>query len=149
MAIIGILAPSFIILFGTAFSLITPSVMSSLMHKGPHGFSEIFYAFTSTAANNGSAFAGLSANTPILNTLLGISMLVGRFAILIPVMALAGNITQKKIMPESVGTFKTDNFLFVFLLVGVIVIVGALTFFPALSLGPIIEQIMFLQGKTF
>lgn len=149
MAIIGILAPSFVILFGTAFSLITPSIMSSLMHKGSHGFSEIFYAFTSTAANNGSAFAGLSANTPILNTLLGISMLIGRFAVLVPVMALAGNITQKKIMPESVGTFKTDNSLFVFLLVGVIVIVGALTFFPALSLGPIIEQIMFLQGKTF
>ena len=149
MAIMGILAPSFVILFGTAFSLLTPSIMSSLMHKGSHGFSEIFYAFTSTAGNNGSAFAGLSANTPILNTLLGISMLIGRFAVILPVMALAGNISQKKIMPESVGTFKTDNFLFVFLLVGVIVIVGALTFFPALSLGPIIEQIMFIQEKTF
>ena len=149
MAIIGILAPSFVILFGVAFSLVTPSIMSSLMHKGVHGFSEIFYAFTSAAANNGSAFAGLNANTPILNTLLGFSMLIGRFAVLIPVMALAGNISGKKIMPESPGTFKTDNFLFVFLLVSVIVIVGALTFFPALSLGPIIEQIMFIQNKTF
>lgn len=149
MAIIGILAPSFVILFGTAFSLITPSIMSSLLHKGSHGFGEIFYAFTSAAANNGSAFAGLSANTPILNTLLGIAMLIGRFAVIIPVLALAGNIAQKKVMPDSVGTFKTDNFLFVFLLVGVIVIVGALTFFPALSLGPIIEQIMFIQEKTF
>lgn len=149
MAIIGILAPSFVILFGTAFSLLTPAIMSSLMHKGPHGFSEIFYAFTSTAANNGSAFAGLNANTPILNTLLGCSMLAGRFAVLIPVMALAGSISGKKIMPESIGTFKTDNFLFVFLLVSVIVIVGALTFFPALSLGPIIEQVMFIQEKTF
>ncbi len=148
MAVIGILAPSFVILFGVAFSLITPSVMSSLMHKGPHGFSEIFYAFTSAAANNGSAFAGLSANTPILNTLLGVAMLIGRFAVMIPVMALAGNIAGKKIMPESVGTFRTDNFLFVFLLVGVIVIVGALTFFPALSLGPIIEQIALIQGKV-
>ena len=149
MAITGILAPSFVILFATAFSLVTPSIMSSLMHKGPHGFSEIFYAFTSTAGNNGSAFAGLSANTPILNTLLGAAMMIGRFGVLIPVMALAGNISKKKIMPDSVGTFKTDNFLFVFLLVGVILIVGALTFFPALSLGPIIEQIMFVQGKTF
>lgn len=149
MAIIGILAPSFVILFGTAISLNTPSVMSSLMHKGSHGFSEIFYAFTSAAGNNGSAFAGLSANTPILNTMLGLSMLIGRFAVILPVMALAGNISQKKIMPESVGTFKTDNFLFVLMLVGVILIVGALTFFPALSLGPIIEQIMFVQRKTF
>lgn len=149
MAIIGILAPSFVILFGTAFSLLTPSIMSSLMHKGPHGFSEIFYALTSAAGNNGSAFAGLNANTPILNCLLGFGMLMGRFAVLIPVMALAGNISGKKLMPESVGTFKTDNFLFVFLLVSVIVIVGALTFFPALSLGPIIEQVMFIQEKTF
>lgn len=147
MAIMGILAPSFVVLLFTAFSLVTPSIMSSLMHKGPHGFSEIFYAFTSTAGNNGSAFAGLSANTPILNTLLGIAMLIGRFGVIIPVMALAGNLTNKKIMPESVGTFKTDNFLFVFLLVAVILIVGALTFFPALSLGPITEQIMFIQGQ--
>ena len=149
MAIMGILAPSFVILFFTAFSLITPSIMSSLMHKGPHGFSEIFYAFTSAAGNNGSAFAGLSANTPILNTLLGFAMLIGRFGVIFPVMALAGSLANKKIMPESVGTFKTDNFLFVALLVGVILIVGALTFFPALSLGPITEQIMFIQGKTF
>ena len=149
MAIIGILAPSFVILFGTAFSLLTPSIMSSLMHKGPHGFSEIFYALTSAAGNNGSAFAGISANTPILNCLLGAAMLMGRFAVLIPVMALAGSISGKKLMPESTGTFKTDNFLFVFLLVSVIVIVGALTFFPALSLGPIIEQVMFIQEKTF
>ena len=149
MAVIAILAPSFVILFGTTFSLITPSILSSMMHKGPHGFSEIFYAFTSAAGNNGSAFAGLSANTPIFNTLLGAAMLLGRFAVIIPVMALAGNITSKKIMPDSVGTFKTDNLLFVFLLVGVIVIVGALTFLPALSLGPIVEQIMFIQEKTF
>ena len=149
MAIIGILTPSFVVLLATAGSLVTPSIMSSLMHKGPHGFSEIFYAFTSSAGNNGSAFAGISANTPILNTLLALAMLIGRFGVIFPVMALAGNISKKKIMPESVGTFKTDNFLFVFLLVGVILIVGALTFFPALSLGPIIEQIMFIQGKTF
>lgn len=149
MAIIGILTPSFVILFATAGSLVTPEIMASLMHKGPHGFSEIFYAFTSAAGNNGSAFAGLSANTPILNTLLGLAMFIGRFGVIFPVMALAGNISNKKIMPESVGTFKTDNVLFVFLLIGVIVIVGALTFFPALSLGPIIEQIMFIQAKTF
>ncbi|MBC7428919.1 MAG: potassium-transporting ATPase subunit KdpA [Bacteriovorax sp.] len=149
MAIVGILAPSFVILFATTYSLITPSIMSSLMHKGPHGFSEIFYAFSSAAGNNGSAFAGLNANTPILNTLLAFAMVIGRFGVIFPVLALAGNISKKKIMPESVGTFKTDNFLFVFLLVGVILIVGALTFFPALSLGPIIEQIMFIQGKTF
>ena len=149
MAIIGILVPSFVILFGVAGSLITPAIMSSLMHKGPHGFSEIFYAFASAAGNNGSAFAGLNANTPVLNTLLGAAMLLGRFGVIIPVMALAGNLSMKKIMPESVGTFKTDNALFVALLIGVILIVGALTFFPALSLGPIVEQILFINGKTF
>jgi K+-transporting ATPase ATPase A chain len=149
MAVIGVLIPSFVILFGMSLSLLTPSIMSSVMHKGPHGFSEIFYAFASAAGNNGSAFAGLSANTPILNTLLGIAMVLGRFGVIIPVLALAGNISTKKIMPESVGTFKTDNFLFVFLLIGVILIVGALTFFPALSLGPIVEQILFINGKTF
>jgi potassium-transporting ATPase potassium-binding subunit len=149
MAIVGILAPSFVILFGVAISLITPSIMSSLMHKGPHGFSEIFYAFASVAGNNGSAFGGLSANTPILNTLFGVAMLIGRFGVIIPVMALAGNISNKKIMPDSVGTFKTDNWLFVVLLIGVILIVGALTFFPALSLGPIVEHILFINGKTF
>lgn len=149
MAIIGILVPSFVILFGVALSLLTPSIMAGVMHKGPHGFSEIFYAFTSAAGNNGSSFAGLSANTPVLNSLLALAMLLGRFGVMVPVFFLAGNIANKKIMPESSGTFKTDNFLFVFLLISVILIVGALTFFPALSLGPIVEHILFINGKTF
>ena len=148
MAIIGILTPSFVVLFMTAFSLMSPSITSSFSVQGVHGFSEIFYAFTSAANNNGSAFAGLNANTPILNSLLAFSMLVGRFSVIIPVMALAGHLSQKKITPESTGTFKTNNFLFVFLLIGIIVIVGALTFFPALSLGAILEHLLFIKGQS-
>jgi K+-transporting ATPase ATPase A chain len=149
MAILGIIAPSFIILVFTAIASVSGDGLSSLTNKGPHGFSEMLYAFTSAAANNGSAFAGINANTPFYNILLGIGMLVGRFGIIIPVLAIAGSLANKKLIPVSGGTFLTDNLTFVILLIAVILIVGALTFFPALSLGPIIEHILMLSGKTF
>jgi potassium-transporting ATPase potassium-binding subunit len=149
MAILGIIAPSFIILVFTAIASVTDSGLSSLANKGPHGFSEMLYAFTSAAANNGSAFAGLNANTPFYNILMGIGMLVGRFGIIIPVLAIAGSLSKKKLVPVSAGTFRTDNFTFVFLLIAVVLIVVALTFFPALSLGPVVEHILMLSGKTF
>jgi K+-transporting ATPase ATPase A chain len=149
MAILAIIAPSAVILVGTGISLILPVALASLANKGPHGLSEILYAFTSAAGNNGSAFAGLNVNTVYYNVMLGIAMLIGRFAVIVPVLAIAGNMGRKKIAPPSFGTFTTDNWLFVSLLTAVIVIVGALTFFPALSLGPIVEHLLMLQGKTF
>ncbi|WP_409477725.1 potassium-transporting ATPase subunit KdpA [Pseudobdellovibrio sp. HCB154] len=149
MVILAILAPCAMILLGTGISAITPAALSSLANKGPHGFSEMLYAFTSGAANNGSAFAGLSANTQYYNLMLALAMFVGRFAIIIPILAVAGSLAQKKYSPPSSGTFETDTTLFAILLVGVIIIVGALTFLPALSLGPIVEHIMMIKGQTF
>lgn len=149
MAILAIIAPSFIILVFTAITCTTDAGLSSLLSKGPHGFSEMLYAFTSAAANNGSALAGLNANTDFYNLMLGVGMLVGRFGIIIPVLAIAGSLSAKKLVPVSSGTFRTDNLTFVFLLIAVIIIVGALTFFPALSLGPIVEHILMITGKTF
>ncbi len=141
MAILSIIAPSFVILVFTAISVIIPQGLSSLQEQGSHGFSEILYAFTSAAGNNGSAFGGLNANTPYYNIMMGIGMLIGRFAIIIPVMVIAGSLSAKNITPASNGTFHTDNALFGFLLIAVILIVGALTFLPALSLGPVAEQL--------
>jgi len=149
MAIMGVIAPSFIILVFTAIACSTDVGLSSLLSKGPHGFSEMLYAFTSAGANNGSALAGLNANTNFYNIMLGIGMIVGRFGIIIPVLAIAGSLSEKKQIPVSSGTFRTDNFTFVFLLIAVILIVGALTFFPALSLGPIVEHILMITGNTF
>ena len=149
MAIMGVIAPSFIILVFTAIACMTDTGLSSLSSKGPHGFSEMLYAFTSAGANNGSALAGLNANTNFYNLMIGIGMLVGRFGVIIPVLAIAGSLSEKKLIPVSSGTFRTDNFTFVFLLIAVILIVGALTFFPALSLGPIVEHILMITGKTF
>jgi len=146
---IGILAPGVMILIGAGISVILPVALSSLSHPGPHGLSEILYAFSSAAGNNGSAFAGLNANTPFYNFTLGFAMLVGRFAVMIPALIVAGNLVQKKISQPSPGTFPTDTGLFVLLLIGVIAIVGGLTFFPALSLGPIVEHFLMLQGRTF
>lgn len=148
-ALLGILGPCAVILLGAAVTCVLPAGLSSLSSKGPHGFSEIIYAWTSAAGNNGSAFAGLNANTPYYNILLGLAMLVGRFIVLIPVLAIAGNLAQKKTAPISAGTFQTDNFIFAFLLLGTILIVGALTFLPALSLGPIIEQFLTFSGQSF
>lgn len=149
MIILAILAPCAAILIGTGISAVNSAALSSLANKGPHGFSEMLYAFTSAAANNGSAFAGLSANTPYYNIMLAIAMFVGRFAIIIPVLAVAGSLAQKKYSPPSSGTFETDTGLFAVLLIGVILIVGALTFLPGLSLGPIVEHLMMIKGTTF
>ncbi|KYG64024.1 ATPase [Bdellovibrio bacteriovorus] len=149
MVILAILAPCAMILLGTALATLTPSALSSLAHKGPHGFSEILYAFTSAAANNGSAFAGLNANVPFYNLALSIAMLVGRFAIILPLLAVAGSLAAKKYSPASSGTFEVDTPLFGVLLTGIILIIGALTFLPALALGPIVEHFLMMQGLTF
>ncbi len=149
LVILAILAPCATILLGSAISAVIPQGLSSLANKGPHGFSEILYAFTSAAANNGSAFAGLNANTPYYNVMLAIAMFIGRFAIIIPVLGIAGSLSAKKYSPPSAGTFEVDTPLFAFLLIGVILIVGALTFVPALSLGPIVEHFLMLNGRTF
>jgi potassium-transporting ATPase potassium-binding subunit len=149
MAIIAILAPSFVILLFSAWASVSNAGLSSLNNAGPHGFSEILYAYSSAAGNNGSALAGLNANTLFYNITLGIGMLIGRFGVIIPVLAIAGNMAKKKITPLSSGTFRTDNGLFIGLLITVILIVGGLTFFPALSLGPIIEHLLMNNGITF
>jgi len=139
-----------IILTLTAIFLLSPTVgLSSLNNQGPHGLTEILYAFTSGAGNNGSAFAGLNANTWWYNVMLGWDMLCGRILMMIPVLALAGNLAQKKSVPPSPGTFPVNTALFAVLLVGVIVILGALTFFPALSLGPILEHLVLKAGQLF
>ena len=149
MAIIAVLAPSFIILVFTAIASVSTAGLQCLSNSGPHGFSEILYAFSSAAGNNGSAFAGLNSNTVFYNLLLGIGMIVGRFGVIIPVLAIAGNLVKKQITPVSAGTFRTDNGLFIGLLLAVIIIVGGLTFFPSLSLGPIIEHLLMNSGITF
>ncbi|HSE87515.1 MAG TPA: potassium-transporting ATPase subunit KdpA [Candidatus Binatia bacterium] len=138
-----------LILVFTAWSAVVPYGLSSLNNNGPHGLSEILYAYSSAAGNNGSAFAGLNANTPWYNITQGLTMLAGRFLMIIPVLAIAGCMVGKKAVPESLGTFPTNRALFVVLLVGVVLIVGALTFFPALSLGPIVEHFVALAGKVY
>lgn len=149
MAMLTILAPSAVILIGTMIAVLIPQGLSSLNNQGPHGFSEILYAFTSAAGNNGSAFAGLTVDTSFYNIALGIGMLVGRFGVILPALAIAGSMVGKKYTPPSLGTFPTDKPLFAALLIAVIAIVGALTFFPALSLGPIVEHLLMNIGKTF
>lgn len=149
MAMITILAPSAVILIGTMIAVLIPQGLGSLNNQGAHGFSEILYAFTSAAGNNGSAFAGLTVDTPFYNIALGIGMLVGRFGVILPALAIAGSLVGKKYTPPSLGTFPTDKPLFAVLLIAVILIVGALTFFPALSLGPIVEHLLMNAGKTF
>lgn len=149
MVIVAILAPSAIILLGAGFASVLSSALSSLANKGPHGLSEILYAYSSAAGNNGSAFAGLNANTDFYNITLGIVMLIGRFAVVIPCLVIAGSLAQKRILAVSSGTFATDTFTFAILLVAVILIIGALTFMPALCLGPIIEHMTMLLGRLF
>ena len=149
MAIIATLAPNFVILIFSAIAIMSPAGLSSLNNAGPHGLSEILYAFSSAAGNNGSAFAGLNANTVFYNLMLGTGMLIGRFGIIIPVMAIAGSMAGKKITPPSMGTFPTDNSLFIGLLISVIIIIGGLTHFPALALGPIVEHLLLNSGITF
>lgn len=146
MAIIALLIPNVVILLGAGLSAVLPSALSSLSAKGAHGLSEILYAWASAGGNNGSAFAGLSANTPYYNGLLGLAMLLGRFGVIAPVLIIAGSLAQKKVCPASSGTFRTDTATFVVLLLSVILIVGGLTFFPALCLGPVMEHFIWI-GK--
>lgn len=150
MATLVVLVFPLTILAFAAISAVSPNFgTSQLNNNGPHGLSEILYAFTSGTGNNGSAFAGISANTLWYNSTIGVAMLVGRFFMIIPMLAIAGNLARKKTLPPSLGTFPVTTPLFTTLLVSVIVIVGALTFFPALSLGPIVEHLLMQAGKTF
>jgi len=148
-AIVGILLPSVIILAFTSIGVTTSSGLQSILNKGPHGFSEILYAFTSAGGNNGSAFAGLNTNTDFYNILMGIAMFLGRFGLIVPVLAISGSLVKKNIAPTTAGTLSTDNFLFGFLLFSIILIVGALTFFPVLSISPLLEQLLLNSGITF
>ncbi len=149
MTIIAILALPLSILGWTALATVLPAGLAGPANAGPHGFSEILYGFTSATGNNGSAFAGLSANTPYYNTTLAFAMLMGRFVFIVPMMAVAGSLVSKKIVPASAGTFPTDRSLFVGLLVGVILIVGGLTYFPAVSLGPVVEHFAMKAGTLY
>ncbi len=142
MASFAILVPCATVLVLTAIAVVTDAGKAGVANPGPHGFTEVLYAFSSAANNNGSAFAGLSANTPFYNTMLGIAMFLGRFWVKIPVLALAGSLVKKKVVPASAGTLPTHTPLFVAMLVGVIVVVGALTFIPSLALGPVVEQLL-------
>jgi K+-transporting ATPase ATPase A chain len=142
MAAIVILIPALFILGGTALAVMVEAGKSAVANPGAHGFSEILYAFSSAAGNNGSAFAGLSANSPFYNIALGVAMLIGRYGIIIPVLAIAGSLASKKTVPASVGTLPTHTPLFVMLLIGTVILVGALTFVPALALGPVVEHLM-------
>jgi K+-transporting ATPase ATPase A chain len=149
MAMLVALVFPLVILALAAISSVETFGTSSTANAGPHGLTEIIYAFTSQAGNNGSAFGGLTGNTPWYNVSGGLTMLIGRFLMIIPMLAIAGNLAQKKYVPPSLGTFPVTTPLFTVLLIGVIIIVGALTFFPALSLGPILEHLLMQVGKTF
>ena len=149
MAMLAFVILAFIILGFTAWASVSNWGTSSLANQGPHGLSEILYAYTSGAGNNGSAFAGLNANTPWYDTTLGIDMLLGRFGMIVPLLALAGSLARKKIVPASAGTFHVDDLMFVLLLIGTVILVGALTFLPALALGPIVEHMLMLKGSLF
>jgi K+-transporting ATPase ATPase A chain len=149
MAMLFVLLSSLFILVMTGISVVVPAGLKGLNNAGPHGFSEVLYAFSSTFGNNGSAFAGLTGSTYYYNTLFGVTMLFGRFALIVPLLALAGFMAEKKIAPATSGTFPVTGPLFVVLLVGVILFVGALTFFPALALGPIAEHFLMEAGRLF
>ncbi len=149
MSVIAILASAITMLALASIAISTRTGLSSLNNAGPHGLSEILYAYASAANNNGSAFAGLNANTLFYNLTTSFAMLVGRFATIIPALAIAGSLAKKRIAPVSAGTFPTTNMLFVVMLVSVVIIVGALTFFPALTLGPLLEHLLVQIGKTF
>ena len=149
MAMLAILCLPLMILGWTALAVVIPSAVSSMTNPGPHGFSEVLYAYSSQTGNNGSAFAGLTGNTPFYNLTGGVAMFVGRFFVIIPAMAIAGSLAAKKTVSVSSGTFPTSGGLFVGLLVGVILIIGGLTFFPALALGPIVEQLAMQAHQLF
>jgi K+-transporting ATPase ATPase A chain len=149
LAMLYVLIFPLFILYFTAWSAVVPYGVSSLNNNGPHGLTEILYAYSSAAGNNGSAFAGLNANTPWYNVTQGLTMLACRFLMIVPVLAIAGSMVGKKVVPAGPGTFPTDGTLFIVLLVGVVFIVGALTFFPVLSLGPIVEHFVAQAGKVY
>ncbi len=149
MAALALLILPASILGFAAVASVAANGVSQIGNAGPHGLSEILYAYTSANGNNGSAFAGLSANTPYYNWTMGLAYLIGRFAFLIPLLAFGGSLVRKRVVPAGLGTFPTTGPLFVVLLIGVIIIVGALTYFPAYALGPIVEHLLMLQGKTF
>jgi K+-transporting ATPase ATPase A chain len=136
-----------VVLIGTAIAVVTPAGKAGMANPGIHGFSEVLYAFSSAGNNNGSAFAGLGANTPFYNTALGLAMLFARYWLAIPALAIAGSLAAKKIVPPSPGTLPTHTPLFATLLVGVVILVGALTFIPALALGPIVEHLVLVAAK--
>jgi K+-transporting ATPase ATPase A chain len=147
-AVLAVLIPTVTLLGFTAWAVVRPPDLAGLNNLGPHGFSEMLYAFTSAVNNNGSAFAGLSANTLWYNTALGMAMLCGRFFVIIPVLALAGSLARKKIVPQSAGSFPAYGPTFTFLLMGTVLLVGALTFLPALSLGPVVEHFLMIHSVT-
>src|SRR5215472_2558547 len=149
MTILSLLSLPLSILGWTALATVVPAGLAGIANGGPHGFSEILYAYTEGTGNNGSAFAGLSANTMFYNLTIAMAMLIGRFIMVIPLLAVAGSLAQKKLLAPSAGTFPTNRPLFVGLLVGVVLIIGGLTFFPAISLGPVVEQVAMNQGKLY
>jgi K+-transporting ATPase ATPase A chain len=149
MGVLAILLPSACILIGAAIASVTKVGASSILNPGPHGLSEILYAFASAAGNNGSAFAGLNGNTLFYNLGLAFNMFVGRYGVLIPVLAIAGTMVKKKIVPPGPGTFQTTGPFFAVVLAAVVLIVGALTFFPALALGPLVEHLLMWSGRVF
>jgi K+-transporting ATPase ATPase A chain len=148
-AIIAIMAPSILILAGSAIACSVPAGLAGISNPGPHGLSEILYGYASASANNGSAFAGLSANSNFYNLTLGAAMFLGRFVVALAVLAIAGNLASKKTVPASPGTLPTNNLTFACVLFGVIVIIAALTFFPALCLGPMVEHGLMHAARTF
>jgi K+-transporting ATPase ATPase A chain len=147
LAVLAIAVLPLMILGLTALSSVLQQGLAGPLNKGPHAFSEILYAFTSAVGNNGSAFAGLTANTPYYNGLLGVAMWVGRFFIIVPMLAIAGGLAAKKYTPESAGSFPTTGGLWVGLLVGIVLILGGLTFLPSLALGPIADHLAMISGK--
>jgi K+-transporting ATPase ATPase A chain len=149
MSVIAILSSAITMLVLSSIAIFTRAGLSGLNNAGPHGLTEILYAYASTSNNNGSAFAGLNANTLFYNLTTSLAMLVGRFTTIIPALAIAGALVKKQIVPASAGTFPTTSTLFVVMLVSVVIIVGALTFFPALTLGPLLEHLFVQIGRTF
>jgi K+-transporting ATPase ATPase A chain len=149
MAMLSVLVLAFSILGFTALASVTDLGTSSILNPGPHGFSEMLYAYSSSTGNNGSAFAGISANTPFYNVTTALAQLIGRFLMIVPILAIGGSMAAKQRVAPSLGTFPTYGPLWVGLLVGTILIVGALTFFPALALGPVVEHLLVAVGKTF
>jgi potassium-transporting ATPase potassium-binding subunit len=149
MAVLALLISPLLVLGFTGLAMAIPAGLSAIANAGPHGLTEVLYSYTSANGNNGSAFAGLGSNTPFYNWTLGMVMLIGRFAEIIPVLALAGSLVRKRVVPAGLGTFPTTGPLFVGLMIGVILIIGALTYFPAYSLGPIVEHLLMQAGRVF